>query len=136
MRRRIVSILVCLWVAAEMFAVSYQSYQPTEFRSTSAFVAERPMATAYHQSPITNHQSLTAISASNFAVLNGEGGACYIPSATSGPRRAKIVEPDTEAVGEGVWESPVGETPLILLALLTAFYAFFLTSRSGRKARQ
>lgn len=134
--RKLVSVLVCLWVAAEMFAVSYQSYQPTMFRSTSAYVAERPMATSCHQSSMANHQTLTAISASNFATLNSEGGACYIPSATSGPRRAKIVEPDTEAVGEGVWESPVGETPLILLALLAAFYAFFLTSRSGRKARQ
>ena len=136
--RKLVSVLVCLWVAAEMFAVSYQSYQPTMFRSTSAYVAERPMATSCHQSSRANHQTLTAISASNFATLNSEGGACYIPSATSGPSKVKVKEPepDTEAIGEGVWESPVGETPLILLALLAAFYAFFLTSRSGRKARQ
>lgn len=137
--RKLVSVLVCLWGAASVYAAEYKPFAysapPTEFRSTSAYTASANSFPS-GRDRVGATSSLTAISAANFATLNSEGGACYIPSATSGPRRAKIVEPDTEAIGEGVWESPVGETPLILLALLAAFYAFFLTSRSGRKARQ
>ena len=139
--RKFVSVLVCLWVAASVYAAEYKPFAysapPTEFRSTSAYTASANSFTS-GRDMVGATSSLAAISASNFATLNSEGGACYIPSATCGSKRVKVKEPepDTEAIGEGVWESPVGETPLILLALLAAFYAFFLTSRSGRKARQ
>lgn len=139
--RKIIGILVCLLVTARLFAVDYQPFAysapPTEFRSTSAYTASANSFPS-GRDRVGATSSLTAISASNFATLNSEGGACYIPSATCGSKRVKVKEPepDTEAIGEGVWESPVGETPLILLALLAAFYAFFLTTRSGRKARQ
>lgn len=139
--RKLVSVLVCLWVAASVYAAEYKPFAysapPTEFRSTSAYTASSNSFPS-GRDRVGATSSLTAISAANFATLNSEGGACYIPSATCGSKRVKVKEPepDTEAIGEGVWESPVGETPLILLALLAAFYAFFLTSRSGRKARQ
>ena len=133
--RRIAFILICLWVVANSFAVTYSTYQPTgtDFRSTSAYVQS---TAGYSQSSITNRAtgSMTAISASNFSTLNSEGGACYIPSATRiGPRRVKIDEPDTEAVGEGVWESPVGDTPFLLLSLLVLLYVLPKLPRVNRE---
>ena len=137
--RRIKTILLCLWVVANSFAATYQTYTPTDFRSTSAYVAggERT-STPYtiHSTPITNRASgsMTAISAANFSTLNSEGGACYLPSAThSGPRKAgKVTEPDTEAVGEGVWESPVGDIPFILFALFVLIYVIVRRPKLSR----
>ena len=93
----ILFILVCS-VQCTVYAVTYQTYRPasgTSFRSTSAYIA--PTGTPYtvhctpstmsstvhctpytvHSTPSTVHQSLSAISASNFTALNSEGGAFY-----------------------------------------------------------
>lgn len=128
--RRLIGILICLWVATSLFAVTYQPCKPAAFRTTSAYVAPMqsasPTMSMNTQRPLASG-SLSAISASNFEVLNCEGGACYIPSATSGSRRVKVKEPepDTEAIGEGVWESPIGDTPWILFGLLLIAYGAF-----------
>ena len=137
--RQYVGILICLWVAARALAVTYQPCTPSSFRSTSVYVGG---AADYNQSSYTIHStpyttkatgSLSAISASNFAALNDEGGACYIPSATKGrPRKVKIDEPGTEAVGEGVWESPVGEIPFFAMILLVTIYFIFVKRRKVR----
>ena len=125
--RKYIVILVCLWVTVAMYAVSYSTYRPTggtSFRSTSAYVAtQHTSLTINMSSPRPTAMGLTAISASNFNTLNEEGGACYLPSATSGgPRRVKIDEPETESVGEGVWESPIGDIPWIFFMLLLFSY--------------
>ena len=133
--RRIEAILLCLWVVANSFAATYQAFQPTDFRSTSAYMTagERTsMPSASRATPYTS-QSLSAISASNFATLNSEGGACYHPSAIhSGPKKGKVVEPDTEAVGEGVWESPVGDIPWMLIVLLLLLYLPLKKEKNGQ----
>lgn len=127
--RRLIGILVCLWVATSLFAVTYQPCKPAAFRTTSAYVAPMqsasPTMSTNMQRPLASG-SLSAISASNFEVLNCEGGACHIPSATPGIRKgSKVTEPETEAVGEGVWESPIGDTPWILFGLLLIAYGAF-----------
>ena len=73
---------------------------------------------------------MTAISASNFAALNDEGGEFYQPSSTSprrpGLRREGRDEEDDDdgnnAIGEYDFHSPVGNTPWIVLTLLTVVY--------------
>ena len=123
--RRLGFILICLWVVANSFAVTYSTYRPTgtDFRSTSAYMAPNSTPDTVHHTPYTN-QSLSAISASNFESLNSEGGACYIPSATKGGVRKgnKVTEPDTESVGEGVLESPIVDIPLIFFMILLSAY--------------
>lgn len=122
--RKIIGILVCLWVAARLFAVDYQPFAystpATEFRSTSAYTASAGtfQSTADRMGTTS---SFSAISASNFQALNSEDGA-FSPSAASEPRR--VGRPGTGSGGTGVSEpqSPVGETPFILFALLAALY--------------
>ena len=127
--RRKIGILVCLlWVTISAFAVGYQPCGGASFGSTSAYVSTRQISCS--RTPYTVHQSASAISVSNFNTLNSEGGACYHPSAINGgPRRGKITEPGTEAVGEGVWESPVGEIPFILMAILASLYVIWTKKR-------
>ena len=98
--------------------------------STSAAINGRGIATTGPAVSAARPQSFSAISASNFATLNAEGGACSLTSAetsTPGPRKAR---PGT---GTGVVEerSPVGDTPwLFVLILATAFACLrFLRSR-------
>ena len=132
-------------VAASTFAVTYQPCTPSSFRSTSVYVTG---ATDYNQSSYTRSVlpttggaasaekglfyrncptgSMTAISASNFAVLNGEGGEFYQPSATK-PQVRKVSRPDSDdeddlAIGEIIERSPVGNTPWIVMALLAVVY--------------
>lgn len=128
--RKWIGILVCLLVTTSLFAVTYQTYKPSSFRTTSAYVApmQHTSLSMNMQRPLTTG-SLSAISVSNFETLNGEGGACYSPSNASLPRRVKIDEPDTEAVGEGVWESPVGDIPCILMAIMASLYVIWRKKR-------
>ena len=84
-----------------------------------------------YQSPITNMAtgSLSAISASNFAALNSEGGACYRPS---GPRRARPNEDvggGSGAIGDYTNHSPIGEIPFILMAILASLYVIWTKKR-------
>ncbi len=121
--RKIIGILVCLWVAARLFAVDYQPFAysapATEFRSTSAYTASTnvlPASTAR----VGSTSSFSAISSSNFSTLNSEGGLCYTPA--SGPLRVKTPKPDVPPIGENEEEFPIGDTPFILFALLAALY--------------
>lgn len=150
--RKILGILVCLWVATGVFAVDYHPIKATGYRSagryTSAYSAPVSSfrSTSAYSAPLTANSlsttptggltsSLAAISSSNFDALNSEGGACYQPSAlSSGPRRGvtrpgsddEDEDPDEEdlAIGEYIERSPVGDTPWIFIAILIIVYFF------------
>jgi len=80
----------------------------TTFYSTSAYVGQ-PHA----------HQSFSQISENNFNTLNSEGGAMYQPSVMQ-----KASRPGG-GTGTIEWESPVGDIPWVLMAvLITAFLLF------------
>lgn len=128
--RKVLGILVCLWVAARLFAVDYQPFAysapATEFRSTSAYTASTnalPATTAR----VGSTSSFSTISTSNFQTLNSEGGLCYTPA--SGPLRVKTPKPDIPPIGENVEEFPIGDTPWIIMALLAGLYAFWAKKR-------
>ena len=129
--RKIIGIVVCLWVAARLFAVDYQPFAysapTTEFRSTSAYNAPQT-ANSFSTTPTGLTSSLAAISASNFDALNSEGGLCYTPA--SGPLRGK--KPDVPPIGEDEEEFPIGDTPFILFALLAALYIAFRRLKSEK----
>ena len=128
--RKIIGIIVCLWVAVRLFAVDYQPFAysapTTEFRSTSAYTASTnalPATTAR----VGSTSSFSTISTSNFQTLNSEGGLCYQPSATvNRARKGRPTEDEggdgDNAIGEYDLHSPVGETPFILFALLAVLY--------------
>ncbi|MBQ7258636.1 MAG: hypothetical protein IJS57_01670 [Paludibacteraceae bacterium] len=128
--RKIIGILVCLWVAARLFAVDYQPFAysapTTEFRSTSTYsVPQTANSLSTTHTGLTS--SLAAISTSNFQMLNSEGGLCYQPSATANrARKGRPTEDEggdgDNAIGEYDLHSPVGETPFILFVLLAALY--------------
>ena len=129
--RRIRVILLCLWVVASSFAATYQCYQPTsDFHSTSAYRTNSQSSMSNYQSPTTNMAtgSLSAISASNFNALNSEGGLCYAASAKSSPFRAGK-KPDTPPIGQIEEESPIGEIPFILMAILASLYVIWTKKR-------
>lgn len=132
--RRFFGILVCLFWVASMFATTYQSYQPADFRSTSAYVAERSVGMSNYQSTIANHQSLASISASNFAAMNEEGGEFYQPSATKPNVRKGRPGGGGDsggggAIGEYDFHSPIGTTPWILFAGMLTAYIFIKRRR-------
>ena len=128
--RKIIGVIVCLWVAARLFAVDYQPFAysapTTEFRSTSAYTASTnalPATTAR----VGSTSSFSTISTSNFQTLNSEGGLCYQPSATANrARKGRPTEDEggdgDNAIGEYDLHSPIGDTPFILFALLAALY--------------
>ncbi|MBR4431835.1 MAG: hypothetical protein IKS76_01380 [Paludibacteraceae bacterium] len=124
------NILVCLFVATSLLAVTYQPCQPTSFRSTSVYVTTaQPSSVTMSMSPqYPKSIGITAISASNFDALNSEGGACYQPSAARpGGIRRSVDRPDDDdeddlAIGEIIERSPVGDTPWILFILFAAGY--------------
>lgn len=129
--KKVIGIIVCLWVVATAGAVEFAPAAP--FRSTSAYGAhgeqyQQQMMTANNRPQSVG--SLSAISASNFEALNGEGGAFYSPSeassAPSGPRKGR---PGGGAVGEYDIHSPVGDTPWLIMLLLGVGYIAFLTFR-------
>ena len=129
--RTYINILIgLLLLAAPARAVS--AFPQTEFRTTSAYMSS---GRTNHQSQITNYQlarptgSIAAISASNFAQLNGEGGACYQASAIHKPirRGGRDDEEDeggTSGIGMTEFHSPVGATPWIFMIILAAAYLF------------
>lgn len=123
--RKIIGIIVCLWVAARLFAVDYQPFAysapTTEFRSTSAYTASTnalPATTAR----VGSTSSFSAISSSNFVALNSEGGLCYNPG---GALRRAGKKPDVPPIGENEEEFPIGDTPWILFGLLQIAYGAF-----------
>lgn len=142
--RKIIGILVCLWVATGVFAVDYHPIKATGYRSaggyTSAYSAPASSfrSTSAYSAPLTVNSlsttptdgltsSLAAISSSNFDALNSEGGLCYQPSATANrARKGRPTEDEggdgDNAIGEYDLHSPVGDTPFILFALLAALY--------------
>lgn len=114
--RKIVGIILCLWIATASFAYDYtESAASSSFSSTSAY---RASAVA--------PSSFSAISAANFAALNSEGGACYQDRALSGPRKGR---PGGGATGQGKLESPVGDIPWVLLLVAALAYAVSLRLR-------
>ena len=128
--KKVIGIIVCLWVVTTVGAVEFAPADP--FRSTSAYGAHGEQ---YQQQLMTANSrpqsvgSLSAISASNFEALNGEGGAFYSPSeassAPSGPRKGR----PGGAVGEYDFRSPIGDTPWLIMLLLGVGYIAFLTFR-------
>lgn len=132
--KKVIGIIVCLWVVATAGAVEFAPAAP--FRSTSAYGAhgeqyQQQMTTANSRPQSVG--SLSAISASNFEALNSEGGAFYSPSeasAPSGPRKA-VGRPGSGEGGIGVIveESPIGDTPWLIMLLLGLGYIAFLTFR-------
>ena len=133
--RKYIGLLVCLlWVSCRLCAVSYQPCKPTAFRTTSAYIA--PVSSAVPmmsmQRPLASG-SLSAISASNFEMLNSEGGWCAATSASSTrPQVRKGGRPDEDEGGDngnpiGVYDnhSPIGDTPWILFGLLLIAYGAF-----------
>ena len=126
------SIVVCLLIGMAMTPVRAVTYTSapysrsevgysapaTDFRSTSAYASSRQTA-----------GSISAISASNFETLNGEGGACnYTPY---GPNR--VARPTgSGAMGVVDTHSPVGDIPLPLFLLLAGLY--LLLRRKAPKA--
>lgn len=129
--RKIIGIIVYLWVAARLFAVDYQPFAysapTTEFRSTSAYTVNTLPGTER----VATTSSFSAISASNFQALNSEDGA-FSPSAASEPRR--VGRPGGGG-GIGVIEdaSPVGELPLILITVMACLYGIYAKKRKKNK---
>ena len=136
--RKIIGIIVCLWVSLQLSAVSYQpcksvyrspgsysvsgtGYSGSGFRSTSAY---QPSSNQDIVSNVQAYHTMSSISASNFEALNSEGGACY-----NGPRRGRPKDGDnskTGLIGGYDFQSPVGDAliPLLLLALGYAAFRF------------
>lgn len=117
--RKVVGILVCLFLSLPLSAISYQtmsySAPATDFRSTSVYSGS-----------VQSTGSLSAISASNFNALNSEGGACYLPSAVSSePRRGR----PGGFIGNYDFHSPVGDIPFVLMAIMAGLYAIFVKKR-------
>ena len=130
--KKIIGIIVCLWVVTTAGAVEFAPAAP--FRSTSAYGAhgeqyQQQMTTANSRPQSVG--SLSAISASNFEALNSEGGAFYSPSeassAPSGPRKGR--GGGGTGIGVIVEESPIGDTPWLIMLLLGVGYIAFLTFR-------
>ena len=129
--RKIKGILVCLlvMVAFRLMAVEYQPIEA--FGSTSAYMGERSYQPVMSSGRTQASGSLSAISASNFEELNGEGGAMYRPGSIRKGRPGGGGDSGggggessgSGAIGELDFHSPVGDTPWILLALLSAGYA-------------
>ena len=129
--KRLTNILVCLFVATSLLAVTYQPCQPTSFRSTSVYVTTaQPSSMTMSMSPqYPKSIGLTAISASNFDALNSEDGWCAESSARVGSiRRGRPggggggSGGGGGAIGEYEFHSPVGDTPWILFILFAAAY--------------
>lgn len=133
--RRFFGILVCLFWVANMFATTYQSYQPTDFRSTSAYVTSRPDGISTYQSQAVSHQSIASISASNFAAMNEEGGEFYQPPATNphvrkGRPGGGGGDSGGGAIGEYDFHSPIGATPWLLFAVMVTSYILIKRRRN------
>ena len=138
--RKLVGILVCLFMVCQLHAVTYQTYKPcggASFRSTSVYVAESQYTGfSNNQSPLAVRTagSLSAISASNFESLNSEGGACYSP-ANSSATIHRVGRPGSGSGGIGVSEpqSPVGDTPWIIMAIMASLYVIWTKKRKKVK---
>ena len=112
-------ILFLLSFFSYQFSIcSADSYQPmtysapeTGFRSTSAYTVNTQRTSGF-----------AAISASNYAALNSEDGACY-----SGPRKGRPKPGDyggTGAIGNYDFHSPAGDIPwemMVIFALILAY---------------
>lgn len=126
--RKYIVILVLIIGSLQLSAVSYQ---PMSFQSTSAYVSQRSASMVMSMQRPVATGSLSAISASNFSTLNGEGGACYSPTqANMGPRRGRG---DDDAIGEYENHSPIGDVPFILLGLMACLYVIFAKKRKKVK---
>ena len=144
-------ILFCLFIFTASYGGAVNTMSYPAFGSTSAYMGNRTgytsSATSYtmHHTLYTNRPtgSMTAISASNFAALNDEGGAFYQPSATThrpGVRREGRDDEDDDdgnnAIGEYDFHSPVGNTPWVLILLLLFAYVIkkqYLCRRIGNE---
>ena len=158
MRYIVTLIISTLLLAAPIRAVS--ALPNTDFRTTSSYMGSRtcytsspasytvhrtPGASSYtiHHTPYTGAVgSLTAISASNFAQLNSEGGACYQASAIHKPAARRGGRDEMEdgegdggnAIGVYDFHSPVGDTPWMVILLLLFAYVIkkqYLCRRFG-----
>ena len=142
--RKIIGILVCLWISVGLWAFDYQ---PATFGSTSAYLsggraadfgassAMRPSGAMAYTSGVSMSGSMSAISASNFETLNSEGGACYNP-ARDGSAIRRVGRPGSGSGGTGVSDpqSPVGDTPWIIMALLGILY--LIRSKKRKKVKK
>ena len=128
--RRLLGIVVCLWIVERLLAVEYR---PIGFSSTSAYAgSQRSEQTAMMAAPrVQTYGSMSAISAANFTALNSEGGACYTPTDMERPK-GNVRKGRSGGNGTGMYDfhSPVGATPCLFLALLAALYVVYKRPRS------
>jgi len=127
MRIRIYCTIIVLLIATQAGAYPSASH---DFSSAGAAVyfggqSQRP---SLYSTRTTISQSLSDISAANFAVLNGEGGACYHPTMANNPARRGISRPgdddeDDLAIGEIIERSPIGDIPWLLMLAMIMGYA-------------
>ena len=126
--RKLIGIIVCLGLTAALSAVTYQPCKASDFRSTSSYVVngnqtlapQAQMGLAPARTAPTG--SLSVISASNFESLNSEAGLMATPASSSGPRRGIGRGDGNGGIGVITEESPVGDTPWLVMALLALFY--------------
>ena len=128
--RRLLGIVVCLWIVERLFGVEYR---PIEFGSTSAYIGsqQKEQTTVRTSARVQTYGSMSAISAANFTALNSEGGACYTPTDIKRPK-GNVRKGRSGGNGTGMYDfrSPVGSTPWILIVLLAVAY-LALTSHRG-----
>ena len=121
--RKIIGILVCLLVLIEVQGADMA------FRSTSPYLSAGSSMCVSSSAPAS---SFSAISAANYAALNSEGGACYMPSTLSGPRRGRDDYGGTEPIGGITEHSPVGDTPWALMIWLCLGYVAYVERKKIR----
>ena len=136
--KKIIGIIVCLWSVVSVFAVDYHPIKATGNRPAGSYYATHSQpSSAFRSTSVYNSRGLngygasfSAISTSNFNALNSEGGACYLPTATSGPRKG-VVRPGSDsddddeenlAIGEIIYRSPLGDAPVGLILLLCGIW--------------
>ncbi len=128
--RRLLGIVVCLWIVERLLAVEYR---PIGFSSTSAYAGSQRSEQMAMMPPsrVQTYGSMSAISAANFTALNSEGGACYTPTDMERPK-GNVRKGRSGGNGTGMYDfhSPVGATPCLFLALLAALYVVYKRPRS------
>ena len=133
--RKLVGLLVCLWVAAQAFALSYPTYRAAA-NGCGGYGAPAHHATmTVSATPAPERRtagSLAQISAENFETLNSEGGACYHAPSVRRGRPDEDENGSTGGIGEESYHSPVGEVPMLFMLLLAITYTL-LKVRTRKK---
>ena len=134
--RKLLGIVVCLWIVERLLAVEYR---PIGFSSTSAYAGSQRSEQMAMMPPsrVQTYGSMSAISAANFTALNSEGGACYTPTDTERPK-GSIRKGRSGGNGTGMYDfrSPVGSTPWVLIIMLAVAYLALTSHRGSNDTRK